>query len=64
MASKSKTIDTYLAALSADKRAALEKLRKAIRKLKNASATRFPLTVRTGCWWASAQPQIIAHFTL
>src|SRR5262245_57435062 len=31
MAAKPKTIDEYLAALSADKRAALEKLRKAIR---------------------------------
>ncbi len=31
MAGKPKTIDDYLAALSADKRAALEKLRKAIR---------------------------------
>ena len=33
MAAKPKTIDEYLAALSADKRAALEKLRKTIRAL-------------------------------
>jgi len=65
---KSKTIDEYLVAVGPDKRAALEKLRKAIQaaiqRLKNASAMACLLSVSTeNFWWRSARPPGIALST-
>jgi len=64
---KTRTIDECLAALSDDKRAALEELRKTIRaaapKAEECISYRLPLSVKTECSWPSAQPRTTAPST-